>query len=107
MRGKIDVVNEKRPEQIPSVVKSVKQINRLVHASAAPKIFKPTPDYQKTINFEHHYGINKRLSTSPNFSQGAIQTSSEKGELSKRLIKVLAEEENLSKHSSNKLPVIK
>ena len=55
MRGKIDVI-EKKPDQMPSVVKSVKQINRLVCSAAAPQIIKTTPDYSKTLNYETHYG---------------------------------------------------
>lgn len=56
MRGKIEVVDRK---PIP-IVKSVKQISKLINQSAAT----PAPrmvlqDYSKTLNYERYYGIDR------------------------------------------------
>lgn len=70
MRGKIDVV-ERRPPQV-SVVKSVKEVSKLVGAvvTPAPKIV--LQNFSKMLNYEHHYGAERR--PSPPATQGAIRS---------------------------------
>lgn len=76
MRGRIEVVDH-RPNKV-QVVKSVKEIGKLINLAAtpAPKKVRYIEEFSKKLNYEQHYGNKpysiKQQEMAKNFVQGAI-----------------------------------
>lgn len=97
MRGQIEVVDH--CPQV-SVVKSVKEVGRLINLAAipTPKLPKsPTEDFSKKLKYEQHYGQIKPKN--PETPRTDIQkpAAGVTRNLSERLLQVLNEEEDLRK----------
>ena len=105
MRGIVEVL-DKTPQKKVNVVKSVKEIAKLVNMAATPTVKTVKQDYTKQLNYEQHYGKQENsVYTESRYNRFQSRPVPEEtkscifkdgqGDLSQRLIKVLREEGDL------------